>query len=76
MSDKALELERYKKKMKFTRESFIAEITNFHEACINVGEKGLKAISKIDGLKPSLKTLHLFKDDRLAQIHKWFWDAL
>ena len=66
----------HRNKFKFTREGFIHDIRNFHAACIENGEKGLKEFKKIDGIRVSIETLYLLSDEPLIKIHKWFWDSL
>ena len=78
MSDSgvAQRLEVHKNKFKFDRDQFITDIQGFRVGCVKVGEKGLYLLRPIDGIRPSPSNLEQFNDNRLAQIHKWFWDQL
>jgi hypothetical protein len=69
-------LDMHAHKFKFNREKFIADIVGFHEACIRNDEKGLFYLKKIDNIRPSTDNLDKLSDQRLIQIHKWFWDDI
>jgi len=70
--DKKLELHAHK----INRDCFISDIVGFNEACIAVKEKGLSRLKKVDGIHVNVENLKQLTDERLVQIHKWFWDEL